>query len=347
MGDIDIIAQRIMQGVSQSLTDLNKVVAAKNAAEDGERKRVAWEREEAFNNKEIDYKTTPMYMSLPPDQKSMVDKHFVSNGYIEEGKSMISNRNLKEATQSLMQNDATMKSFMESAVSAAEDKFNNAFIEYNKMPDRNAAEKEKKAERYRYVEEQRMNVAKLKKTTEAVFQAQQNRIDTQTKLAAEVNWHKEKNETDLKIARMRSGAENKTLAAAEAEAKRRGLQQYQSQEMEMNARYNKRLSDAGKDPKKLAAAEAAYQGEKRTLDTWAHNSGINLAGYRNFERATAPDLTKEPAVKNAGAIGGFFGPSKSATPINAFDPTEGAVEEGTTFGIPSLAPTPVEGAYSE
>ena len=353
MGDIDVIAQRIMQGVSQSLTDLNKVVAAKNAAEDGERKRIAWEREEAFNNKEVDYKTTPMYMTLPPDQKAMVDKHFVSNGYVEEGKSMITNRNMKEATQSLMQNDATMKSFMESAVAAAEDRFNNAFQEYNQMPDRNAAEKEKKAERFRYVEEQRMNVAKLKKTTEAVFQAQQTRIDTQTKLSAEVQWHKDKNavdernkQVDLQIAQLRTGAENKMLTAQQAERDSRFVQAYTQQELEYKAQRAKGLAEAKGDPKKMAAIEDAYNENMKALQAYAARVKSQDINTPLYQKEFKPIAEKEK-VKNAGMAGSIFGPTNASTQINAFDPTSGSVEPGTVFGIPSLAPEKVEGAYSE
>jgi hypothetical protein len=287
-----------------------------------------------------------MYMTLPPDQKAMVDKHFISNGYVEEGKSMISNRNMKEATQSLMQNDATMKSFMESAVAAAEDKFNNAFMEYNKLPERNAAEKEKKAERYRYVEEQRMNVAKLKKTTEAVFQAQQNRVDTQTKLAAEVKWHEDKNATDIKIAGIRTGAENKMLEVQKAASLERFIQSYTKQELEFKAARTKGMAEAKGDPKKMALIEDQYNENMSALKAYAarvQSQDINIPLYQKEFKPKEPTV----AVKNAGVIGGFLGPPKGVTSINAFDPTAGTAEEGTTFGIPSLAPTPVEGAYSE
>lgn len=115
MSNVDIIAARVMDGVSAALSDLNKIVVMKNTVEEGERKRLAWEREEEYNNKMVNYKQSAIYLTMPPELQKMADDSMQKGGYGATADGWIKNKDLKVFIQDQHQNDLFMQTFYDGA----------------------------------------------------------------------------------------------------------------------------------------------------------------------------------------------------------------------------------------
>lgn len=115
MSDADIIGMRIMQGISKGIADLNNIVQIKNAAEEGERKRLEWERNEAEQNRKVNWRLHPAYMTAPDDIKEMYDRHLVDGGYSKDGKT-VTIRDLGNANKAFVNNKELMGAFYEAGI---------------------------------------------------------------------------------------------------------------------------------------------------------------------------------------------------------------------------------------
>jgi hypothetical protein len=150
MSDADIIGRRIMEGISKGLADLNQMVQIKNAAEEGERKRLEFERKEADENREINWRLHPTYMNAPKEIQDMFDKQIVDGGYSKNGQTL-KNRDLKNVAQTMGNSKEMMTQVYEAGAREQTREIARLFqekMDYASKPYSNKEEYEKNLKRY-------------------------------------------------------------------------------------------------------------------------------------------------------------------------------------------------------